>query len=815
MKESDAIARLAALRAEIERHNTLYYVEARPVITDREYDELYGELLALEARFPHLVTPDSPSQRVGGGPAEGFRRVRHLQPMLSLRKIFHSREPDSRDEPDWFRRSVRQDGNTLPQLAAFDASLRQILRSPCIDYVVEPKVDGVSIGVHYRHGKLELGVTRGDGQYGDDITANLRTVRSIPRELKMKNPPALIEVRGEAYMSVANFGQLRARQEAAGEKPFDNARNATAGTLKQLDPRLVAQRPIEAVFYAVGACEGIEFETHAELLETLAKAGLPTQPRWWVCHGIEAVVETYSKDVVCGYDASRDLRRQLPYEIDGIVIKVNNRADARRIPSKTKEPGDAIVHKPIPWIATVQTVLREITVQVGRTGVLTPVAELASVELEGSTISRATLHNEDEIRRKDIRVGDTVLIRKAGMVIPEVVEVVLSKRPRHTRAFDLVAHIGGKCPACDGPIAKESVSAGDKAEVAWRCQNIAGCPAQQTRRVEYFAHRKALDIESLGGIVAEKLVERGLVKEPLDLFSLRKEQLAALNLGTDEEPRVFGEKNATKVLDALERARGMPLHRWLHALAIPEIGEQTAFDLANFFPDLPTMAESSLLRDTVELGRLRQRFDQNKVGKNESLSEAERAARKQEQQVAKNLGNPIGRRLIEAGFAHSPRRSDNTNTDLAGGQDWQARTLVGPVSAKAIVDWAGSEHGRRALRRMKELGLSPRGRSDTAEGGGPAVEGVFAGKTFVLTGTLPTLTRDDATALIRAAGGSVVGSVSGKTDYVLAGSDPGSKLDKARELGIPVLSEEDFLKRTVRKGPAVKAATVRQQELGL
>lgn len=804
MKESEAIARIGVLRAEIERHNALYYEEARPVISDRAYDELYDELRDLEARFPHLVAPDSPTQRVGGKPAEGFRRVRHLQPMLSLRKVFHSRQPDSRGEPDWFRRSVRQDENTLPQLTAFDASIRQILGRDAVEYVVEPKVDGVSIGVHYRYGKLVLGVTRGDGQFGDDITANLRTVRSIPRELNLQNPPALIEVRGEAYMSVENFRKVRDQQVAAGEKPFDNARNATAGTLKQLDPRMVARRPIEAVFYAVGACEGIEFKTHAEILESLARFGFPTQSRWWVCRGVDAVLETYRKQVVCGYDESRDLRRQLPYEIDGIVVKVNDREEAKRIPAKAKEPGDAIVHKPIPWIATARTVLRDITIQVGRTGVLTPVAELESVELEGSTISRATLHNEEEIRRKDIRVGDTVIIRKAGMVIPEVVEVVESCRPPRTKPFDLVAHVKNGCPACHGPIAKEKVSAGDKVEVAWRCQNVAGCPAQQTRRVEYFAQRKALDIESLGGVVAEKLVERGLVKEPLDLFSLSRDQLARLNLGTDEEPRMFGEKNAAKVLEALERARDLPLHRWLHALAIPEIGEQTAYDLAQFFPDLPTLASSPLLRDTVELGRLRQRFDQNKVGKDEKLPEAERAARKKEQQEAKRLGEPIGRRLIDAGFARP------------GGQDWQARTLVGPVSAEAIVEWAGSAHGKKVLKRLLELGVAPRGAIGKPPGtGGVEGEGPFSGKTFVLTGALPSLSRDEATALIREAGGTVVGSVSGKTDYVLAGSEPGSKLDKARELGVPTLSEDEFLKKIGRTRKAPASGSSRQQELGL
>ena len=355
----------------------------------------------------------------------------------------------------------------------------------------------------------------------------------------MKDPPALLEVRGEAYMAIEEFEALNARLAAAGEKTFPNARNATAGTLKQLDPRLVAQRPIRAVFYAVGAVDGIEFKTHSEMLEALAQFGLPTQKLWWVCDGIDEVLKIYADKVVAHYDEDRDLRRQLPYEIDGIVLKVNTLADWPRIPGRSRAPGYAIVHKPVPWITPAETVLNAITVQVGRTGVLTPVAELEPVFVQGSTISRATLHNEDEIRRKDIRIGDTVVIRKAGMVIPEVVEVVKTKRPPGAKEFDLFKHVGGKCPACGGPIAKEKIKTGraelplgqdaqqrvpTEEEVAWRCQNIAGCPAQLMRRVEYFAQRKALDLESLGGIVAEKLVERGLVKEPLDLFDLKLEQ---------------------------------------------------------------------------------------------------------------------------------------------------------------------------------------------------------------------------------------------------------------------------------------------------
>ena len=545
MTHAEARKRHAQLAAEIRRHDHAYYVEGRQLITDREYDQLFKELQELEKQFPDLVTPESPTQRVGGAPSEKFARVKHLVPMLSLDKVAASDHPTKDEEPDRDKRNRAQDENTLAELRAFDATIRKHLGRDKIQYIIEPKVDGVSIGVHYRHGKLALGVTRGDGTEGDDITTNLKTVRGIPLELNLKNPPALLEVRGEAYMAIKEFDAINKKLEAAGEKPFPNARNATAGTLKQLDPKLVAQRPIRAVFYATGAVDGIEFKTHSEMLETLAKFGLPTQKLWWVCDGIEEVLKIYREKVVAHYDEDKDLRRQLPYEIDGIVLKVNTLADWPRIPGRSRAPGYAIVHKPVPWITPAETVLKAITVQVGRTGVLTPVAELEPVFVQGSTIARATLHNEDEIRRKDIRIGDTVVIRKAGMVIPEIFEVVKTKRPPGAKEFDLFKHVGGKCPACGGPIAKDKIKARqasvraarvpnrdggrsdacptDDEEVAWRCQNIAGCPAQLTRRVEYFAQRKALDLESLGGIVAEKLVERGLVKEPLDLFDLKLE----------------------------------------------------------------------------------------------------------------------------------------------------------------------------------------------------------------------------------------------------------------------------------------------------
>ncbi len=781
MTHAQAKSRHAQLAGEIRRHDHAYYVEARPAVSDREYDLLYAELLALEKEFPDLVTQNSPSQRVGGGLTESFKRITHEQPMLSLEKIQASDSPTKDEEPDRERRNRLQDERTIEEFRAFDATIRKQLGKERVSYILEPKVDGVSLSAHYRAGKLALGATRGDGREGDDITTNLRTVRSVPLQLNAAQPPGHLEVRGEAYMATKEFNALNAKLAAAGEAALPNARNATSGTLKQHDPRIVAQRPVRAVFYAVGVCDGIEFRSHAEMLGKLREFGLPTQTEWWVCDGIEEVLRCYREHVVCDYDEDRDLRTRLPYEIDGVVLKVNDLADCERIPAKTRAPGYAIVHKPIPWITPAETVLRAITVQVGRTGVLTPVAELEPVFVQGSTVARATLHNEDEIRRKDIRIGDTVVIRKAGMVIPEVFEVMKTKRPVGAEEFDLFQHVGGKCPACGGAIAKEQVSAGEKEEVAWRCQNVAGCPAQKTRRLEYFAQRKALDLEGLGGIVAEKLIERGLVGEPLDVFNLKLTELGALNLGTDAEPRVFGEKNAAKLIEAVQRARTLPLSRWVHALAIPEIGETTARDLARFHGDLEGIPQSALLRDVVELHRLREAAEvaspRAKVNKDKSELEKLQLAARQAELLA--LANATGARLIAASFASAAKKK--------GAAELDAVVVVGPVAAQACLDWFAGGVGQAVLRRLQELGLNPKGEQ------GATADAPFAGKTFVITGTLTSMGRDEAGAKVRALGGNVATSISSKTHYLVCGADAGSKLTKARALGVPVLEEGAFL----------------------
>ncbi|MDD4873127.1 MAG: NAD-dependent DNA ligase LigA, partial [Kiritimatiellae bacterium] len=662
MNKSEAQRRIAFLRSEINRHNLLYYVEASPEISDREYDILYSELKKLETEFPELLSPDSPTQRVGGVPLKEFNSVRHEMPMLSLEKVNTSEKPDKEEVPDFHSRMRLQDENTLQELRRFDETTRKSLQVPKVGYVLEPKVDGVSISVHYRDGVLVLGATRGDGTTGDDITANIKTIRNIPLRLTTKNPPAYIEVRGEAYIPTKAFEKLNTEFEAAGEKTFPNARNATAGTLKQLDPRSAAKRPVSAVFYAMGVMKGIDFETHAETLRALKDIGLPVQEYWWECDDIEDVIHRYMNNVVCKYNEKHDLRSKLPYDIDGIVLKINNRSYWNRITQKTNTPGYARVHKPIPWISGEETIIRDITIQVGRTGVLTPVAELKPIFVQGSTISRATLHNQEEISKKDIRIGDTVIVRKAGMVIPEVVEVVKSKRPKESEPFDLPKHVKDKCPACKGQIRRDprffvakcrnkvdgtktcgyvvrdpgfdKTYTGSKCPkcgkaiernaqyVDWACENIAGCPAQSVRRIEFFAQKSALDIEGLGGVVAEKLVESGMAKGPLDLFDLKKDQLGALNLGTKDEPRIFGVKNATKIVAALERARSMSLSRWLHALGIPDVGEKIAYELARLHRDFFDLSTSPLLQALRDEGKQHLTLQdelENRIAKNTAL----------------------------------------------------------------------------------------------------------------------------------------------------------------------------------------------------
>jgi DNA ligase (NAD+) len=857
MNANEAKARHAQLVDELRQHDHAYYVLAQPTISDREYDRLYQALLDLENEHPRLISPESPSQRVGGQPVEGFTRVKHLLPMLSLEKLKASKHPDEKEEPDVERRKRLQDENTLAELKAFDMTLQKLLGKRLIEYLVEPKVDGVSIGVHYRHGKLALGVTRGDGSTGDDITSNIKTIGGIPLELRLRNPPALLEVRGEAYISKPDFEALNDKLEASGDRPFPNARNATAGTLKQLDPRMVTQRPIRAVFYAVGACEGIRFVTHAEVLESLKKFGLPTQAQWWLCNGVEEVLKCYDSQIVCSYDEARDLRSRVPYDIDGIVLKVNDLNDWQRIPAKAKAPGYAIVHKPIPWITPAETVLNAITVQVGRTGVLTPVAELEPVFIQGSTVSRATLHNEDEIRRKDIRIGDTVRVRKAGMVIPEVYEVVKELRPPDAQEFDLFKQVRGKCPACGEPIVR------DPQFVAWRCQNIADCPAQSVRRLEFMAQRSALDIEGLGGVVAQKLIESGLVKEPFDMFTLTPSKLASLNLGTKDETRAFGEKNAVKVIEALNRAKSFSLSRWLLAIGIPNVGEITAYQMARLHRDFEDLSASGVLTGVVEIDRLRQLLikanprGRKHVGGDKGdlergylqikaefrqalralMSEISKRARQnsqimaevkeertglegelsEAQSEAKKLEHEIDRFKQKSEKPSKGLRPKLTETksEMLRLEERIAKAGIpegiGPVVAESIRRFLDSRIGRRLLERLGELGIHPRGGLAGATSEEPGTTYPLMGKTLVLTGTLKSLSRDKAAEEIRNRGGNVTNSVTKNTAFLVVGEEPGAtKTNQAKALGVKELTEEQFLAMLKLE---TKAKSIGQQTL--
>lgn len=844
MTVSDARRRIDQLRSELNRHNFLYYVEAKPVVSDREYDLLYDELKKLEEQHPDLITPDSPTQRVGGAPLKEFRSVRHELPMLSLEKVDASDLPTKDDEPEYYRRIRLQDENTLEQLRKFDETIRIALHQQTIRYVLEPKVDGVSISVHYRDGVLVLGATRGDGNTGDDITANIKTIKNIPLRLNTPHPPPYLEVRGEAYMPTVAFEALNAELELTGEKVFPNARNATAGTLKQLDPKVVAARPVCAVFYAVGVMDGISFATHAETLAGLKSLGLPVQTAWWVRDGIDPIIECYRDEVVCHYDESRDLRSRMPYDIDGVVLKIDDRAHWEQIPQKRATPGYARVHKPIPWISGAETVITAITIQVGRTGVLTPVAELKPVFVQGSTVARATLHNANEIREKDIRIGDTVIVRKAGMVIPEVVEVVKDKRKSGTEPFDFVAHLQNKCPACGNPISKQKVCAGKKEEVAWRCENIAGCPAQRARRIALFAQRSALDIEGLGGVVAEKLSDTGLVKDPVSLFGVTVGPLAALNLGTPDEPRIFGEKNATRVIDALERARTFPLSRWLHALGIPDVGEKIAYELARLHRDFEDLATSKLLMSLVllleaEHGKrlAKDRVLKERAGKEVEARQADRDA-ELDRRLLQNLSLKAQadrekaklvseieslRRQRDQWMQTLTREADEkfkkNITSITGKIEGRERKLcriglspeISGTVARSVLDYFASPGGKNFLAQLKQFGISPQG--EPRQRGVSVARDAVMGKIFVLTGSLDDMSRDEATAEIRKRGGDVAAAVSKNTDYVVVGEEPGaSKLRDAEKHGVAQISGATLVKMLGLTGPG-RTMTKHSEEL--
>jgi DNA ligase (NAD+) len=684
--QAAAKKRHAQLVEEIRQHDHAYYVEAKPKISDRDYDRLYHKLLDLEKEFPGLTTPDSPSQRVGGAPLSEFKSVRHSVPMMSLDNTYS--EEEIRD---------------------FVKRLEKLLPGEKLDWVVEPKLDGVAISLRYENGVLVTGATRGNGTEGDDVTANLKTIRSVPLKIAA---PQVLEVRGEVFMPVAGFEKLNAERKAAGEELYGNPRNTAAGSLKQLDPKIVATRPLDVVIYGIAEIGTPSIrsassekssqqaepmlgapQSQSELLAWLKKLGFKTPEKIWHCHSAE--------ELIAAIHELDQIRKKFPYETDGAVIKLNSFAQRERVGFTAKAPRWAIAYKYAPEQA--ETKLRAITIQVGRTGALTPVAELEPVFLAGSTISRATLHNEDYIREKDIRIGDTVTIEKAGEVIPAVVNVVLKKRGGGEKKFNFPK----TCPECGSKVAKEI--GGDEEEGSvWRCVN-PDCPAQIRGRIEHWCARGAMDIEGGGEVLAAQLVKNNLVRDVADLYSLKLEDVANLER--------MAEKSAKNFLDALAASKSRDLWRLIFGLGILHVGAGGAKSLARHFPTLDDIFAANA----------------------EQLAEAED---------------------------------------------------IGEVIAQSLVNWHGDARNQKLIERLRAAGLNFRSELFQPR----AKAGPFAGKTFVLTGTLPTLKREEAAAKIESLGGKVSGSVSQKTDFVVAGEEAGSKLDKAQKLGVKIIDEKEFLK---------------------
>ncbi len=654
------------LRRQIEHHNYQYYVAAAPEISDLEFDRLLRKLQELEQQHPEHLTPDSPTQRVGGQPIEGFKTVRHAMPMLSLDNTYN--EADLRE---------------------FDGRVRRGLKGQKPRYVVEHKIDGVSVALTFENGRFTLGATRGDGERGDDITHNLRTIRDIPLRLRgdPRGLPELLEVRGEVYMTNAELSRLNQVQAEKGERLFANPRNAAAGSLKLLDPRQSAERRLRFFAHSEGRLEGLQVQNHLEFLDLVRGFGLPVVPHSGLLESID--------DVLRYCEEQLEARHDLDYETDGMVVKVADIAQREQLGATSKAPRYVIAYKVELWQAS--TRIKDITVQVGKTGTLTPVADLETVPIAGTRVSRVSLHNADEIERKDIRVGDTVVVEKAGKVIPHVVRVELEKRTGQEKQF----HFPAKCPVCAGATAR------DEGGVYIRCLNPS-CPAQLKERLRFFAHRQAMDIEGLGPALIEQLVDQGLVRSLPDLYGLTLEQLLELER--------MGEKSARNLLEGIEASKGRGLARLLTGLGIRHVGERNAKLLAEEFGDIDELLQAS------------------------------------EDQLAQ-----------VAGF--------------------------GPVVAASVHQFFQSQSGRKTIEQLRKAGVKlSEDRKRAAKPGGASL----AGKTLVVTGTLRKYGREEIEELIEQLGGKATGSVSKKTDFLVAGEKAGSKLDKAHQLGVKVISEEEF-----------------------
>jgi DNA ligase (NAD+) len=642
-----------------------YYVLDDPTVPDSEYDRVFRALQALEQAHPALISKDSPTQRVGGLPLKTFSSITHRVPMLSLNNALDEEEA-----------------------IAFDRRVREGLGLTDVEYAVEPKFDGLAITLTYEHGVFVQGATRGDGFTGEDVTANLRTIRALPMRLNTPNPPALFEVRGEVLMLKQDFERLNQAQEARGDKRFANPRNAAAGSLRQLDPNITANRPLTFFAYGLGAVDGMPVPlTHSAVMDLLATFRLPVARERSTVSGLQGLLDYYN--------AIGTKRQSLPYDIDGVVYKVNHLRQQEELGFVSRAPRWAIAHK-FPAQEALTEVL-DITVQVGRTGAITPVARLKPVFVGGVTVTNATLHNEDEVRRKDVHIGDTVSVRRAGDVIPEVVNVVAERRPSDARAFVMPS----ACPICGSHIVRL------QDEAVARCSGGLFCPAQRKQAILHFASRRAMDVEGLGDKLVDQLVDNSLVHTLSDIYRLDMTTLSGLER--------MAEKSAQNILDALEKSKSTTLARFIYALGIRNVGEATAKDLARHFGNLQHLQSADI------------------------------------------------EQLLEV--------SD-----------------VGPIVAESIRDFFSEQHNREVIAQLIDAGVHWQ---DT-EGRGTTT-GHLSGKTLVLTGTLPTMSRDKAKELIEAAGGKVSGSVSKKTDYVVAGAEAGSKLDKGQELGVPILDEAGLL----------------------
>lgn len=709
-----AEARIRKLRTALEHHNRLYYNQATPEISDTEYDTLFRELESLEKKHPEFQDANSPTLRVGGAPIDGFQKVQHAVPMLSIDDVFELSEEAIKKLTD---EQVLKVGRRCAEqeLIEFYQRLQKNFQRENIAVTVEPKIDGVAVSILYRNGKLEYAATRGDGSIGDDVTHNVRTIRCIPLKLP-DGAPTLLEVRGEIFMPNEAFAAMNAERDEAGLPTFANPRNSAAGTLKQLDPRIVAKRPLAFLAHGLGAYEGPPLDSESEFHALLDQVGIPRNQPIFNANNLQEML-----DAVVRINSER---YQLDYGTDGAVIKVLARAEREALGSTSRAPRWAAAYKFLP--EQKKTTLTGIIIQVGRTGVLTPVAELTPVLISGSTVSRATLHNQDEIDRKKIQIGATVLIEKAGEIIPAVVKV--TQPVTGAPVFSIYDAVDGKCPSCSGPISQE------EGFVAWRCTNFE-CPAQAVTSIAHFASRKALDLDGLGETVAEALVARGYCTTPLDLFKLDEKTLANLNLGTEESPRRFGEKNAAKVIASLESAKTKPLHRWLYAMGIRQLGESAAKELTRLHHNIGEIADSKILA--------------------ELLRDPRSVAKKQNEFLAKFT--------------------------ITGD--------VGPAVAETVTLFFESAAGHHVLTRMAELGIDPSSENylpfvaDTDLSALP-----LAGKTFVITGTL-SIDRDAIKELIESKGGKVSGSISAKTSFVVAGEGGGSKRDKAEKLGVAIIDE--------------------------